>query len=99
MASGSESEGYSEGIRKQKSQDYKSEERKVNRFKAGQVMKGASDTNSNGDAAQSSDPKVQKIDAGYSSSVGSTKDRDHSQSSSLNSKDNHSSSVSAFIHS
>lgn len=86
--SGSESEIQKESLKKQRSLDFVSDEKNNYRVKA-KAHKGAGNSDSEGrkDLSNNMGDMGKRTDEAYSSSVGSTKDRDHSQSSSVNSKD------------
>lgn len=86
QGSGSESETQKESLRKQKSCDYSAEEKKNSRYKGSYKVKGNSDNEQSSHLPPSMGARERKIEEAYSSSVGSTKDRDHSNSSSVNSK-------------
>lgn len=88
-ASGSESESVKDALKKQRSADFTAEEYKAHKYKGTKQANRHSDTEENSGYPSSANmiEKEKRIEDAYSSSVGSTKDRDNSNSSSVNSRD------------
>jgi hypothetical protein len=97
-ASGSESESVREQLTKKRSVDYTDEEKKNLKYKSSSKPSGMSDSEDRSNHNQNTLTRKEKlIEEVYSSSVGSTKDRDNSQSSSVNSKTENDSNVSLCL--